>query len=107
MALAAEEMGFDSVWVGDHYLYRGDGRPERGPWEAWTLLAGLEGPTGPGRGPPPRRRVEQLVRPVREHAGWIRARERVDRRGLRASGARPDEPRAERVRAGSVPRRRG
>jgi alkanesulfonate monooxygenase SsuD/methylene tetrahydromethanopterin reductase-like flavin-dependent oxidoreductase (luciferase family) len=22
-------------------LYRGDGRPERGPWDAWTLLAGL------------------------------------------------------------------
>src|SRR5216110_1149402 len=41
MALAAEDAGFDSVWVGDHYLYRGDGRPERGPWEAWTLLAGL------------------------------------------------------------------
>jgi probable F420-dependent oxidoreductase len=41
MARAAEEAGFDSIWVGDHYLYRGDGRPERGPWEAWTLLAGL------------------------------------------------------------------
>jgi alkanesulfonate monooxygenase SsuD/methylene tetrahydromethanopterin reductase-like flavin-dependent oxidoreductase (luciferase family) len=41
MARAAEEVGFDSVWVGDHYLYRGDGRPERGPWEAWTQLAGL------------------------------------------------------------------
>jgi probable F420-dependent oxidoreductase len=41
MAQAAEEVGFDSIWVGDHYLYRGDGRPERGPWEAWTLLAGL------------------------------------------------------------------
>jgi probable F420-dependent oxidoreductase len=41
MALAAEEVGFDSVWVGDHYLYRDDGRPERGPWEAWTLLAAL------------------------------------------------------------------
>jgi probable F420-dependent oxidoreductase len=41
MARAAEEVGFDSIWVGDHYLYRGDGRPERGPWEAWTLLAGL------------------------------------------------------------------
>jgi probable F420-dependent oxidoreductase len=41
MALAAEEQGFDSVWVGDHYLYRDDGRPERGPWEAWTLLAGV------------------------------------------------------------------
>src|SRR6476660_7852650 len=41
MALAAEDAGFDSIWVGDHYLYRGDGRPERGPWEAWTLLAAL------------------------------------------------------------------
>jgi probable F420-dependent oxidoreductase len=41
MARAAEDAGFDSIWVGDHYLYRGDGRPERGPWEAWTLLAAL------------------------------------------------------------------
>ena len=41
MAKAAAEVGFDSIWVGDHYLYRGDGRTERGPWEAWTLLAGL------------------------------------------------------------------
>lgn len=41
MARAAEEVGFDSVWVGDHLLYRGDGRPERGPWDAWTLLAGI------------------------------------------------------------------
>jgi probable F420-dependent oxidoreductase len=41
MARAAEEVGFDSIWVGDHLLYRGDGRPERGPWEAWTLLSAL------------------------------------------------------------------
>jgi probable F420-dependent oxidoreductase len=41
MARAAEEVGFDSIWVGDHMLYRDDGRPERGPWDAWTLLAGL------------------------------------------------------------------
>jgi probable F420-dependent oxidoreductase len=41
MARAAEDVGFDSIWVGDHYLYRGGVRPERGPWEAWTLLAGL------------------------------------------------------------------
>ncbi len=41
LARAAEAAGFDSIWVGDHYLYRGDGRPERGPWEAWSLLAAL------------------------------------------------------------------
>ncbi len=41
MARAAEENGYDSIWLGDHLLYRGDGRPERGPWEVWTLLAGL------------------------------------------------------------------
>ena len=41
MAQAAEEVGFDSIWLGDHLLYRGDGREERGPWEAWTLLAAL------------------------------------------------------------------
>jgi len=41
MARAAEETGYDSIWLGDHLLYRDDGRPERGPWEAWTLLAAL------------------------------------------------------------------
>lgn len=43
MARAAEAAGFDSIWVGEHYLYgaEADGRPERGPWEAWTLLAAL------------------------------------------------------------------
>ena len=41
MARAAEEVGFDSIWVGDHLLYRGDGEEERGPWEAWTLLGAL------------------------------------------------------------------
>jgi probable F420-dependent oxidoreductase len=41
MARAAESAGFDSIWLGDHMLYRGDGRRERGPWDAWTLLAGL------------------------------------------------------------------
>jgi probable F420-dependent oxidoreductase len=40
MARAAEEVGFDSIRLGDHYLYREDGR-EGGPWEAWTFLAGL------------------------------------------------------------------
>ena len=39
IARTAEEAGFDSLWVGDHMLYRGDGRPERGPWDVWTVLA--------------------------------------------------------------------
>jgi len=42
IARAAEEVGFDSIWVGDHLLYRG---PERGPWEAWTALAALAAAT--------------------------------------------------------------
>jgi alkanesulfonate monooxygenase SsuD/methylene tetrahydromethanopterin reductase-like flavin-dependent oxidoreductase (luciferase family) len=45
MARAAEESGFDSIWVGDHLLYRGDGRPERGPWDCWATLAWLAGVT--------------------------------------------------------------
>src|SRR4030095_9455128 len=45
MARAAEEVGFDSIWVGDHLLYRGDDQIERGPWEAWTLLAALAAAT--------------------------------------------------------------
>jgi probable F420-dependent oxidoreductase len=38
LARAAEEVGFDSIWLGDHLLYED---PERGPWEAWTLLSAL------------------------------------------------------------------
>ena len=41
MARATEDLGFDSIWVGEHLLYRYAGRPPRGPWEAWSLLAGL------------------------------------------------------------------
>jgi alkanesulfonate monooxygenase SsuD/methylene tetrahydromethanopterin reductase-like flavin-dependent oxidoreductase (luciferase family) len=42
---AAEELGFDSVRLGDHLLYRQDRRPERGPLEAWTLLAAIAAAT--------------------------------------------------------------
>jgi probable F420-dependent oxidoreductase len=41
MAIAAEEVGFDGIYLGDHLLFRGDGRPERGPWDSWSLLAAL------------------------------------------------------------------
>jgi probable F420-dependent oxidoreductase len=40
MAQAAEETGFDSLWVGDHLLYRTDG-DTTGPWEAWSVLAAV------------------------------------------------------------------
>ena len=45
MAELAERIGLDSVWVGDHLLYRDDGKPNRGPWEAWSLLAALAAAT--------------------------------------------------------------
>ena len=41
MARLGEAIGFDSIWVGDHLLYRDDTHGARGPWEAWTQLAGI------------------------------------------------------------------
>jgi alkanesulfonate monooxygenase SsuD/methylene tetrahydromethanopterin reductase-like flavin-dependent oxidoreductase (luciferase family) len=40
-AIRAEEAGFDSIWVADHLLYRRQGQPTMGIWEAWTMLAAL------------------------------------------------------------------
>jgi alkanesulfonate monooxygenase SsuD/methylene tetrahydromethanopterin reductase-like flavin-dependent oxidoreductase (luciferase family) len=45
IAQAAEAVGFDSIWVGDHLLYRDGTAPETGPWEAFTLLAALAAAT--------------------------------------------------------------
>lgn len=41
MARAAEAVGFDSLWLGDHLLYTLPGGVGRGPWEVWTSLAAL------------------------------------------------------------------
>ena len=41
IARTAEQAGFDSIWFGDHLLYRYESGETRGPWEAWTTLAGL------------------------------------------------------------------
>ncbi|HLF61808.1 MAG TPA: LLM class flavin-dependent oxidoreductase [Acidimicrobiia bacterium] len=41
VALTAEAVGFDSIWLGDHLLYRDEEHGIRGPWEAWSLLAAL------------------------------------------------------------------
>ena len=40
MALAAEDIGLDSIWVGDHLLYRSVAGV-KGPWEAWSMLAAI------------------------------------------------------------------
>ena len=39
-ALAAEEAGFDSIWLYDHLLFRFEG-PTTGIWECWTTLSAL------------------------------------------------------------------
>jgi alkanesulfonate monooxygenase SsuD/methylene tetrahydromethanopterin reductase-like flavin-dependent oxidoreductase (luciferase family) len=39
MIRAIEDLGFDSIWLGEHLLYRWPDRESRGPWEAWTMLA--------------------------------------------------------------------
>jgi alkanesulfonate monooxygenase SsuD/methylene tetrahydromethanopterin reductase-like flavin-dependent oxidoreductase (luciferase family) len=41
LAQAAEELGFDSIWVGDHLFYADEQGIERGPWDAFTVLAAL------------------------------------------------------------------
>lgn len=43
MARTAEDIGLDSIWLGDHLMYRYE-QPDqapRGPFEAWTTLAAL------------------------------------------------------------------
>src|SRR3954454_5292421 len=42
MAKAAEDVGFESLWLGDHLLYDG---PERAPWEAWPSWSALAAAT--------------------------------------------------------------
>ena len=41
LATLAEDIGFDSLWVPDHLLFRFEGQPTRGPWECWTVLSAL------------------------------------------------------------------
>jgi alkanesulfonate monooxygenase SsuD/methylene tetrahydromethanopterin reductase-like flavin-dependent oxidoreductase (luciferase family) len=66
IALGAEASGFESIWVGDHMLYR-DERGERGPWDAWTQLAALAAATD-------RVRVGPLVASTAFHPPGVIAR---------------------------------
>jgi alkanesulfonate monooxygenase SsuD/methylene tetrahydromethanopterin reductase-like flavin-dependent oxidoreductase (luciferase family) len=45
MVRAIEDLGYDSVWVGEHLLYRWPDRPSRAPWEAWTSMAAIAAAT--------------------------------------------------------------
>jgi probable F420-dependent oxidoreductase len=45
MIRAIEDLGFDSIWLGEHLLYRWPDRDPRGPWEAWTMLAAIAATT--------------------------------------------------------------
>jgi alkanesulfonate monooxygenase SsuD/methylene tetrahydromethanopterin reductase-like flavin-dependent oxidoreductase (luciferase family) len=44
LAETAETVGFDSIWVTDHFLHRENG-VEIGPWECWSLLSALAATT--------------------------------------------------------------
>lgn len=41
MASQAEQIGFDSVWIEDHLLFRQDGRGSQGVWEGWAVIAAI------------------------------------------------------------------
>lgn len=43
MALHAEAVGFDSIWVNDHVIvqFGGPAEPRHGNWECWSLLSSL------------------------------------------------------------------
>ena len=45
MARTAEAIGLDSIWVGEHLLYRYTDLPPNGPWEAWSTMAALAAAT--------------------------------------------------------------
>ena len=47
IARRAEAVGFDSLWVSDHLLFRLPGREDRpvGMWEGWSVLAALAATT--------------------------------------------------------------
>jgi alkanesulfonate monooxygenase SsuD/methylene tetrahydromethanopterin reductase-like flavin-dependent oxidoreductase (luciferase family) len=41
----AEDVGFDSLWVPDHLLYRDGNGDATGPWECWSVLSAVAATT--------------------------------------------------------------
>ena len=86
IARAAEELGFDSLWVGDHLLYRGDGRARA---RAVGLLhdAGVARRHHRARRARAARRVHR-VPPAGHPRAHVRGDRRAERRPLRRSARR-------------------
>ncbi len=40
-AQKADEIGFDTLWLPDHYLFQFDGVHTQGAWDVWSLMAAL------------------------------------------------------------------
>lgn len=51
MVKRAEDLGFDSAWVPEHFIFRSDqpntstGQTDSGAWECWSLLAAFAAAT--------------------------------------------------------------
>jgi probable F420-dependent oxidoreductase len=68
MARLAEDVGFDTLWLGDHLLYRFPDGSASGPWDVWTMLAAIAASTS-------RIRLGPLVAATAFHAPAILAKE--------------------------------
>ena len=45
MTQVAEALGYDAVWIPDHFIVKQEPTPLRGVWEGWTTLAGIAAAT--------------------------------------------------------------
>jgi alkanesulfonate monooxygenase SsuD/methylene tetrahydromethanopterin reductase-like flavin-dependent oxidoreductase (luciferase family) len=41
MAQAAKDVGFEAIWLADHFSFTGEDDKVRGVWEAWTMMAAV------------------------------------------------------------------
>ncbi len=70
LARQVEDAGFDSIWLGDHLLYRNTDGSARGPWEAWSMMAALAAATE-------RVEIGPLVSPTAFHSPVMLAKKAV------------------------------
>jgi alkanesulfonate monooxygenase SsuD/methylene tetrahydromethanopterin reductase-like flavin-dependent oxidoreductase (luciferase family) len=41
VAIVADDVGFDSIWISDHLIHRFPGVPDYGIWECWSLMSAI------------------------------------------------------------------